>query len=45
MITLSHWHFYVVISLILLYFNGVENFFFGVVFVIYTLIWGGIFWW
>jgi hypothetical protein len=59
-VTLTHWHFYIVISIILLYFtfksypksygsyinlNGVENFFFGVVFVIFTLIWGGVFWW
>ena len=56
--TITHWHVYIVVSIILLYytfkpyeksygylnFNGIENFFFGCIFVIYTLIWGGIFW-
>lgn len=26
-------------------FDGIENFFFGCLSVIFTLIWGGIFWW
>lgn len=58
-LTLTHWHVYIAISIVLLFltfkpyereygyitFNGLKNLFFGIVFIIYSLVWGGIFWW